>query len=145
MKKSIQSFLRGGLFLAVLTFALSAFRSPAGGDLLEVYQGGKMVLKQYMHLDEKVRTVKLSSAEPVKVYYGHCGTNGHSRTLILRDNAGKSVKKWSYADQPGTAKSMMECRIQEVVSSLSPACKQYSLSYLSKEMESEKLLLKIEI
>ncbi len=130
----------------LLGLALYSFTAPFGGDTVEVYQGNQLLLRQHIHIDKELKTIRVdASGEKVYVYYSHCGTNGQSRSLTLRDAGGQVVKTWNYADAQGTAKSLMECRIQEAMSVSNLKKAKLFLYYNSKEMGGERKIAGIEL
>ena len=145
MKKWMQQLGRA-LTVLMMALGLNSFTAPAGGDLIEVYQGDQLLLRQYLPGDKEVKNLAVDAdGGKLFVYYGHCGTNGHARQLLLRDGAGKLVKSWSYNDAPGTAKSLMECNLQEVPDLSSLGKGRLFLYYNSKETGEERKIAGVEL
>ena len=81
---------------------LFSFNAPWGGDIVRVYLNDQMVMEQYLYKKESVKEVDLSQAAPadrLSVVYSHCGSMGTHRSLTLRNQQDKLLKKWTYADK----------------------------------------------
>lgn len=144
MKTRIKKAL-WGIAALLMGLGIFSFTSPLGGDTVEIYQGDKLLLRQHIHIDKELKTIQVAAqGEKVLVYYSHCGTNGKSRKLTLRDASGQLVKTWTYPDAQGTAKSLMECRIQEVMAVSNLRKGKMFLYYNSKEMGEERKIAGIE-
>lgn len=130
----------------ILGLAIFSFTAPFGGDTVEIYQGDKLLLRQHIHIDKEIKTVSVDAqGDKVYVYYSHCGTNGKSRQILVRDQDGKLVKSWSYADSQATGRDLMECRMQEVLNPLTAGKGKLYLYYNSKEMGGEKMIAALKL
>src|SRR5688572_30703834 len=95
MKRAIFLFtIASSLIFAA---GLVSFSVKKGGDVIEVYAGGKQLLQQFLHMDKSVRTVTLDqpiSNDKIEVYYSHCGTTGKSRMLTIKDEKNNLLKEF---------------------------------------------------
>lgn len=90
------------LMIAVFVCALlSAFDTPPGGDTFTIYLNDKLLVKQFVHMKEKTKTISLQEAsanDVLKIHYSHCGKMGVARNLIIKDQQNKTVKAWKFED-----------------------------------------------
>ena len=129
--------------LAAACIAFFSFSSPAGGDVVEIYRNDELMVRQYLHADRDIKTVSLQKAkagDQLKVYYSHCGANGKNRSIFLKNEQGKELKKWQYADVSGSARSMMNCSVRDIFEVQKSSSGKLKLYYASKEIPGGKLL-----
>lgn len=129
--------------LAISCSALFSFSSPAGGDVVEIYLNDNLLVRQYLYNDKEIKTVSLQNAkagDQLRVYYGHCGTNGRSRSITLKDGQDKELKKWQFADVSGSAKAMMNFGVKDILGFQKNGNGKFRLYYTSREIPDGKLL-----
>ena len=123
----------------IFSMGLLSFSAKKGGDVIEVYAGGKQLLQQFLHMDKSVRTVSLDQPianDKIEVYYSHCGITGKSRVLSIKDEKNNLIKEYRYADV-SKGKDLMSFRLKEVQKK---GLGQLKLYYSSKEMPKTRLV-----
>ena len=123
----------------VITTGLLSFTVIKGGDVIEVYAGGKQLLQQYLHMDKSVRTLQLNqpvSNDKIEVYYSHCGATGKGRVLAVKDEKNNVLKEYRYADV-SKGRNFMSFHLKDVQKKGVNSLKLY---YTSREMPDGKLL-----
>lgn len=98
--------------LILLSFAFFAFTIPAGVDKYEVYLNDKLLLKEYAMKDISLKSLQLEKAKPTDqlvIYYTHCHGNaaGTARSISVKDEKGKTLKEWKFADPTGDKAGMV--------------------------------------
>ena len=123
----------------IFSMGLLSFSAKKGGDVIEVYAGGKQLLQQFLHMDKTVKTVQLNqpaSNDKVEVFYSHCGVTGKSRTLTIKDDKNNLLKEYRYNDV-SKGRDLMSFRIKDV---RKKGVNNLKLYYTSREMPEAKLL-----
>lgn len=132
------------LLAALVALVSSSFTSKSGGDVLELYRNGKLVLQQFMYGDKTVKKIQfddLQTSDKLEVKYLHCGTVGKSRTLTLKDASNKLVKEWRFPDT-GDKRSGMALTGKDLLSA-GQSTGGMQLFYEAKEMEAPQLLVNL--
>ena len=94
------------------TFAalsLFTFNAKAGGDSYEIYLNNKLILKQYVTEPLNLKSLQLDKAnsnDRLVIFYSHCGQTGKGRSIAIKDEKGKILKEWKFANSTGS-KSMI--------------------------------------
>jgi hypothetical protein len=133
MKTNIKKMMLFGLMAA--TVMLFSFISPRGGESFEIYLNGKMIVQQAVYSDKSVRSVQLTSTSPndkLEVYYNHCGQTGKNRAISIKDENGKILKIWKFADASG--RSAMTIVLKDIYGVEKPGQNKFSIFYSSKEL-----------
>ncbi len=100
-------------FVKAFTFALlslSTFNANAGGDIYEIYLNNKLILKQFVILPLNIKSLQLDKAnsnDQLVIFYSHCGQTGKERSIAIKDDKGKIVKQWKFANATSSNKSMI--------------------------------------
>ncbi len=100
-------------FVKILTFtvlALFAFQANAGGDSYEIYLNNKLILKQHVMQPLNIKNLqldKLNSGDQLVIFYSHCGQTGKGRSIAIKDDAGKILKEWKFANAADSHESMV--------------------------------------
>lgn len=98
------------LSLAAFCFAAFSFTAKAGGEGYSIYLNGKLMLSQNLAKPEanlaKLQFAKANYNDELVVYYYHCGQNGKGRSIALKDDKGKILKEWKFADGAGNTAPM---------------------------------------
>lgn len=98
--------------IALITFSLTLFSISAfaGGDSYTIYLNNKLILKEYVYrasLTLKDLQLNQSNANDMLVInYNHCGTVGKGRSIAIKDEQGKVLKEWKFADAEGSDAGM---------------------------------------
>lgn len=139
MKQQIR-FIAKSSVLALAIICLQSFSYHGGGDYFKVLLNGMMVAEQYLTKPVALKTLSLNAAnrnDKLTVYYSHCGRTGSSRTIILKNEEGKVLKQWKFADAPSQE---MQVPVSEVLNAPSGSST-VSLYYSSKEIPSGKQII----
>ncbi len=86
---------------ALVVLALLTFSAKAGRDSYEIYLNNKLILKQYVAEPLSIKSLqldKLNSGDKLVIFYSHCGQTGKGRSIAIKDDAGKIVKEWKFAN-----------------------------------------------
>lgn len=129
-------------FVSALWIASTSFSGKWGGDMFAIYLNGKQVLRQFVHIDQSVKTLSLvsrSEKDKIEVLYSHCGQAGKSRVISLRDEKNRLVKKLSFGDGSDD-ESLMGFSRSELGRTKEA---KLDLYYSSKELPEGKLLARI--
>ena len=100
-------------FAIVFAFALLSllsFNVKAGGDSYKIYLNNKLILEQYVTQPLNIKSLQLDNAnanDKLVIYYSHCGQVGKGRSLTIKDNKGKILKEWKFANTAGSNESMV--------------------------------------
>ena len=137
----------GGLAsLLILSIALFSFSSPTGGDVFQIYLNNKMVLQEFVHNSKGVKSLNLDNAslnDQISVHYSHCGTIGKSRHIALKNDDGKVLKQWNFADADGKIAGMT-ISVKDVVNvQKANGGNSVELFYSAKELPNGKQLASI--
>ena len=102
MKQQLHRRLITLASFAILSLSFFAFRP--GGDIYEIYLNKQLLMKQYSTQPLAIKSLhltKANAADQLIVFYSHCGTIGKGRKLSLRNEQGKVMKEWQFADASG--------------------------------------------
>lgn len=124
--------------MAVMLLVASFFTALAGGvDSYEIYLNNKLLLRQLVTQPLSLKSLPLDKANPndqLVIYYSHCGTIGKGRKIAIKNEAGRVVKEWTFANASGT-KTGMTIPVKEMLQ----LQKQYAKNQLSLYYSSEQL------
>ncbi|MET3877265.1 hypothetical protein [Chitinophaga sp. OAE865] len=98
--------------LTALCFTAFSFTPKVGLDSYEIYLNNKLILKQSVNQPLNLRVLQLSQAssgDQLHIIYKHCSLQGAgtNRSIILKDENGNTLKKWSFANATGSDLSMV--------------------------------------
>ncbi|MEO8567576.1 MAG: hypothetical protein ABI419_00525 [Ginsengibacter sp.] len=100
-------------FAIVFAFALLSllsFNVKAGGDSYKIYLNNKLILEQHVTQPLNIKSLQLDNAnanDKLVIYYSHCGQVGKERSLSIKDDKGKILKEWKFANKIGSNESMI--------------------------------------
>lgn len=100
-------------FVKAFTFgvlSLFTFNAIAGGDSYEIYLNNKLILKQYVAQPLNIKSLqldKINSNDQLVILYSHCGQTGKGRSIAIKDDNGKILKEWKFANATGSDESMV--------------------------------------
>jgi hypothetical protein len=89
------------LALPAVCIGLFSFSLNKGGDVFEIHLNGKQVHRQFVHVDNSIKTLQLQAFgdnDKIEVFYSHCGQIGTSRMLTLRNGKNEQIKKFKFPD-----------------------------------------------
>lgn len=95
MKKTAALALLAGIL------ALSAFTKKPGGDSYTIYLNDKMLVEHLVHMKKSLPHLQLgqgSESDRVVVYYSHCGRQGTSRVITIRNGDDQVLKTLRFPD-----------------------------------------------
>ncbi|SKC95931.1 hypothetical protein SAMN05660461_0563 [Chitinophaga ginsengisegetis] len=97
--------------LMALAFTVFSFTTKVGLDSYEIYLNNKLILKQSVNQPLSLRVLQLSQAssrDQLRINYKHCGSpvTGTDRSIVLKDEKGNTLKKWTFANATGSDVSM---------------------------------------
>lgn len=98
------------MIFAFALLSLFAFKAKAGGDLYEIYLNSKLILKQFATQPLNIKTLQLDRAsadDKLVFFYSHCGKTGKDRRIAIKDDKGKILKEWKFADATAGSESMV--------------------------------------
>jgi len=101
-KTSKQALMK--LFMLVtLCFIAFGFTARTGLDGYEIYLNDKLILKQFVNQPLSLRKLRLDKADQsdqLRIHYRHCTPKGvgTGRSIAIKDQQGKTLKKWEFAD-----------------------------------------------
>lgn len=144
MKTNIKRTMLFGLMAA--SVMLFSFSTGKGGDSFQVYFNGKLMLEQFVYVDNSVKTLQLTSTsanDKIDVYYNHCGRTGKNRMITIKDEKDKILKTWKFAD--ATGKSAMTIMLKDIYGLEKNNQAKFSIVYSSKELPSGKSLATVSL
>lgn len=97
------------LFTTTLA-CLQSFTVKAGGEGFEIYLNNKLILRQAVNKPFTLHSLQLDKAnkdDQLVIYYHHCGSTGKDRTIVIKDDKGKIIKEWKFADASGSTNKGM--------------------------------------
>ena len=106
------SNLKRNLVKAFTFAALSlfTFNAKAGADSYEIYLNNKLILKQFVTESLNIKSLQLDKAnsnDRLVIFYSHCGQTGKGRSIAIKDENGKILKEWKFANSTGSNGSMI--------------------------------------
>ncbi len=102
--------------LLVSATGLFSFSEKMGGDSFEIYLNGKMLVQQYVAVNQGLKTLQVDQSqfnEDITVYYSHCGKTGKDRSITIKDSQNRVLKTWHYQNDDAT-RSVMNCKLKDI-------------------------------
>lgn len=98
--------------LIVCCFTALSFTTKLGLDRYEIYLNDKLVLQQSVNQPLNLRKLQLNKAaenDELRIYYRHCHTpnTGTGRSIAVKDEKGRLLKKWTFSNAAGTDQGMV--------------------------------------
>lgn len=118
-----------------------------GGEGYTIRLDGKLLVEYYVPLKSPVPGFALQGSDAGKelsIYYSHCGQVGKNRSISVRDEQGKVIKEWKYADAL-TVHDPMVCKVGDILALQRQVGNSIQLVYSSKEMPAGKLLANVSL
>ena len=102
----LPAYLKQNLLVVLLSFifCFSAFTAKAGLDSYEIYLNDKLLVKQYVNQPLSLDNLGLNASnmnDRLVIHYSQCNVPnklGKSRSILVKDAKGNTVKKWNFAD-----------------------------------------------
>jgi len=136
--------------LITLCFITFSFTTKFGLDSYEIYLNDKLVLKQSVNQPLNLRVLQLDKAnanDQLRITYRHCTLKGAGtdRNIVLKDESGKKLKDWSFANTTGSDLSMT-ISVKELFALIkNNADHDLSLYYTSKELPKSQMLASLKV
>ncbi|WP_449440619.1 hypothetical protein [Pedobacter steynii] len=144
-----QAFLK--IFtLITLCFITFSFTTKFGLDTYEIYLNDKLVLKQSVRQPLSLRVLQLDKSntnDQLRINYIHCNTKGAGtyRNIVIKDENGKKLKDWSFANATGSDLTMA-ISVKELLALIkNNADHDLSLYYTSKELPKSEMLASLKV
>ena len=141
---SKQNFARMICLLAIGIFAFG-FKASAGLDYYEIFLNNKLIMKRALNQPvptDALNLGKVTASDQLTINYWQCHADdglGKSRSIILKDSKGTTVKEWKFADG-STANRNMVISIKDLVQSTKASDEnQFTLYYAARESAVQKL------
>lgn len=98
--------------LMALCFTVFSFTTKLGLDSYEIYLNNKLILKQSVNQPLNLRILQLgqaNSGDQLRISYKHCTLPGAGtdRSIVVKDEKGNTLKKWTFANATGDDISMV--------------------------------------
>ncbi len=90
--------------------SLFTFNAKAGGDSYEIYLNNKLLLRQYVTQPLNIKSLefdKANASDRLVIFYKHCGLTGTGRSIAIKDENGKVLREWKFANATGSNESMV--------------------------------------
>ena len=136
MKKIIRFSSVHALVGVALCSTLFSFASLMGSHSVQVYLDSKLVIDQYIHSKASVPKLILDPAEKYSqliVKYNECGRTVTGRSLTLKDDNDKIVKKWNFEGESTGYEESMTCLVKDLLALKPKESNTLSLYYSSNE------------
>jgi hypothetical protein len=146
MKKIVSVlFAKAIMVIALVTNAYAS--TPVGGEHFEVYLNDKLILQQGITSSYQFKNLPLDNAtanDKLIIHYRQCrGVIAKGRSISIKDEKGKVLKEWKFADSPESAMviSMKEIlQLQKQYASSS-----FKLCYTSTEFSENRTLASLQL
>ena len=102
--------------LLVSATSLFSFSEKMGGDSFEIYLNGKMLVQQYVTMNQGLKTLRVDQSQfndDITFYYSHCGKTGRDRSITIRDSQNRVLKTWHFQNDDAT-RSAMNCKLKDI-------------------------------
>ncbi len=140
----MKSIINRAILLIAATTALLSFTSKFGGEGFEISINDRLLLQQFGSELKSVKEVKLeqlSATDKLTVKYYHCGKMGKHRVIDIKDEQGKLIKEWRFADANSGA-PVMNCYVNDIIGRIQSKGL-FRLYYSSSELPNGRLLANI--
>lgn len=133
------------LTLIMAGFIALSFTTKFGLDSYEIYLNNKIMLKQTVNQPISLRMLQLTETnknDQLRIVYTHCTNKGAGtdRTIILKDENGRDLKKWAFDNTAG-ADLGMSISVKELLNlENANGGHQLSLYYTAKELQKIEML-----
>ena len=138
MKQRIQ-FISKTAVLILMTMILQSNSGKSGGDVYRIFLNDKLLLEQFVTLPVKTKALSLDGAnqnDHFIIHYSHCGLAGKERSIAMKNESGKVLKEWKFADTKATG---MQLTVKKLSDASGKNGKTF-IYYTSKEIPTGKLL-----
>jgi len=131
--------------LVTLCFTAFGFTTKVGLDSYEIYLNNKLILHQFVNQPLDLRKLQLNQTndkDELRIYYKHCNQKeaGTSRSIVIKDQKGNTLKKWAFADASGSNNAMVLSVKELRQLEKNHAQQELSLHYLAQELPKSEML-----
>ncbi len=133
--------------LAFVMLSLFTFGARAGGDSYEIYLNNKLILKQYVTQPLNIKSLQLDKAnsnDKLVIFYSHCGETGKDRHIAIKDDNGRILKEWKFANSKGSNASMV-IPVKELLMIAKQSKTHVTLFYSAQQLPKGRLLTSVNI
>lgn len=132
--------------LVILSLTAPAITARAGLDSYEIYLNSRLILQQYVNQPLNLRNLRLENAaagDQLVIIYRHCNLKGAgtARSITLKDENDKVLKKWEFANSAGSDESMV-IPVSELLS-LKKGNNNLSIHYSAREHPGGEMLARL--
>ncbi|WP_295129355.1 hypothetical protein [uncultured Chitinophaga sp.] len=127
--------------LLISLFSLSA-KAGAGGEYYRIFLNNKLILERNVLEPLSMKDLPLdnvTATDHLVVYYSHCGSVGKGRSITIRDENGKVLKEWNFADTDDK-KAGMTIPVKELLAVKKANNGVLNLHYAAKELPKGRML-----
>lgn len=108
MKKKVSTLFANVLVMVAMSCSLNVFADHGtGGEYFEVYLNDKLLLQKGITPTFKASVLpldNLTASDKLVIHYRQChGVIPKGRSLSIKDEKGKVLKEWKFADSDDTA------------------------------------------
>jgi len=132
--------------LLATSFLFFSFAGSKGGEVIQIFLNGKLVMEQYVSMEKTVRTLQLGSGsanDKLDIYYSHCGRTGTDRTIAVKDEKNNVLKTWKFAN--AKEKSGMTIIVKDILNLQKNKETKFNLVYTSQELPAGKTIALIDL
>jgi len=131
--------------LITLSLTAFSFTTKFGLDGYEIYLNNKLILKQYVNQPISLRVLQLDKAkegDELRIKYTHCSNKGPGtgRNIVLKDEQGNTLKKWTFADATGSDFNMTIAVKELLQVEKKNARHELTLYYTARELPKDEML-----
>jgi len=143
--KSNQALIK---IFTLITLCLTAFSFTTKFGLYSyaIYLNDKLILQQTVNQPLNLRVLQLDKAketDQLRITYTHCtikGGAGTNRSIVLKDEKGNVVKKWTFPDASGSDLNMAIAVKELLEVEKAYASQDLSLHYTARELPKGEML-----
>lgn len=102
------------LFSALATlaglFTIASLHAGGGTDSFKVYLNNKLIYEHFLSQKFSLDALPLDEKninDNLTFHYSHCGRIGTDRKLVVRDEKGKTLREWTFANAQGKQSGMV--------------------------------------
>ena len=128
--------------------SLFTFNAIAGGDSYEIYLNNKLILKQYVSQPLNMKSLQLDKAnfnDQLVIFYRHCGQTGKGRSISIKDEEGKILKEWKFANATGSNESMVIPAKELLRLAKNNIITHLTLYYTAQELPKRRMLTSVDL
>lgn len=109
--------IKPAALILILTSGV-CLNAMAGGETYSIYLNKTLLFTRHVYGKNQldIKTLELGKAnynDQLLIYYYGCGTEAKGRSIVIKDNNGKTLKKWVFADR--TQGGAMVIQVREIL------------------------------